>query len=158
IFMALLTMYRATDDATYLDDARDLADRMIASAVPFPVSLAKPDDPKAFTSWAAKVPGGLRYWEPDSTCSAYPGWRYQLNELQGLRGISELARVLAQKGDSAYHAYYDYAKQVTAFYAMIADGKTPKLDSSTDKHEHYAMNALDLYAVESDPIFLTWAS
>lgn len=164
-FKALLTMHRATGEARYLDDAMALADAMIAASDPYDASGAAPSDAGCFDAWATSVPGGLRYWSTLGCTPTDASWRYQLNELQGLRGISELARVLAAKGDTKSKKYLDYADQVVTFYAMLgaskdAQGKCqphPRIDSAADKRSHFVVNAVDLYHASGDARFLDWA-
>ena len=94
-------------------------------------------------------------------------YRSQEGEVQGLRGISELARVmssidgLTEEESQKAQKYYDYASQVIAFYPMF--GGFPKnaeatLDRAADKRSLYIMNAYDLYQAHGDERFRYWAS
>jgi hypothetical protein len=155
-FKALLTMYWATGQESYLEEAVDLADRMIAASDVYDPEWAAPVDTIKFDAWVAQQ-GTLRYWESPCYFEKYgQEYRYQLNELQGLRGISRLARVLAEIGDDRWHTYFDYADQVVSFYAMIG-GIEPQIDISADKREHYVMNALDLFRASGEQRLLDWA-
>jgi len=157
VFKGLLNMYRATGDTTYVERAVRLADLMIAAAHHYDPAWAHPTDAAAFVAWVA-TQGQLLYWNADACAPAgVSGYRYQLNELQGLRGISELARVLKVAGDRRWSKYFHYADQVISFYAMLGDGN-PHLDSGGDKRDHFIMNALDLFAASGETRFRDWAT
>ena len=80
-----------------------------------------------------------------------------INELQGLRGIARLARMLQEQGDSRWQTYFDYADQVISFYAMMGDA-VPRIDSASDKRVHYIISALELYRASGEQRFLDWAT
>jgi hypothetical protein len=159
IFKALLTMHAATGRARYLDEAIDLADRMIAAAVPYDPAWASPRDREAFDAWVAEH-GTIRFWNADACAPATQpsGYRYTLNELQGLRGISLLARTLARAGDARWRTYADFAEEFLGFYAALGVDGTPLLPGAVDKNEHYVLNALDLYDASGDAKYLQWAT
>ncbi|MBI2125264.1 hypothetical protein HYU08_01780 [Candidatus Woesearchaeota archaeon] len=229
---ALLTMYRATQDEKWLNEATEIADSMIDAAVPFccvphkkkwqtmssdgktaekvwdewldslptlrvvdkswldsyseqigvgnweewDKSVAEDmEGVTAYDAWLAasaratdnedKVDIKLLYWDT-SQCNTNPKnhksgyYRLMEEELQGLRGISELARVLSSVDPEKAQKYYNYAEQVVAFYPMsgfLGDPR-PALDRAADKRSLYIMNAYDLYQVKKDQRFLDWAS
>src|SRR5262249_38628337 len=139
-----------------------LGDRMIRASSPYDPAWAAPVDPARFRAWADGH-GELRYW-PATRCAPRPagevllGYRYMLNELQGVRGIAELSRYLARAHDARASHYFAYASQVIGFYAIEGgDDPVARLDRGEDKREHYAMAALDLYAASGDPRWRGWA-
>lgn len=157
VFKGLLKMYRATGEIAYVEEAVHLADLMIRAAVPYNPAWARPSDRALFDAWVTRQ-GQLLYWNADSCApTGVKGYRYQLDELQGLRGISELARVLKAAGDARWSKYFHYADQVVSFYAMLGNGN-PNLDSSGDKRGHFIMNALDLFAASGETRFRDWAT
>ena len=94
-------------------------------------------------------------------------YRGQEGELQGLRGISELAKIMSSIGDlteeesERAQKYYDYASQVISFHGMaggIPKTVTGQLDSAGDKRALFIINAYDLYEAKGDKKFLYWAS
>ena len=173
---ALLTMYHATQDQKWLDEATTIADLMIEAAVPFDpnkIQVAESNQ-KAWNDWLVSLPSWnvdgqevkLLYWDtspcpdpynPQSANSGY--YRYMEAELQGLRGISELARILQPIDPQQSEKYYNYGAQVIGFYAMSFGGNPlPALDSAADKRAHFVMNAYDLYNVSKDQRYLDWAA
>src|SRR3989344_5779797 len=94
-------------------------------------------------------------------------YRAQEGEVQGLRGISELARIMSsidglnEEESQKAQKYYDYASQVIAFYPMfggIVKNADATLDRAADKRALFIMNAYDLYKAKGDERFRYWAS
>ena len=161
VFKALLNMHLATGYATYLEESVELADLMIAASVVYDPSWAYPRvrDKEKFDAWV-DAQGEIRFWSADQCSWAVgrgPGYRYMINELQGIRGIARLARTLQEQGDSRWRIYFDYADQVISFYAMMGDA-VPRIDNANDKRVHYIMSALELYRASGKQRFLDWAT
>ncbi len=61
VFKALLNMHLATGAATYLEEAVELADLMIAASVVYDPAWAIPLVPAKFNDWIAEQ-GEIRFW------------------------------------------------------------------------------------------------
>jgi hypothetical protein len=132
----LITMYQAVNDPVkaqeYLSQAKHIADLMISGVTVF--------DPNAPAGWSAAncMGQGATYRSPQ-------------NELQGLKGISRLARAMKENGESGWETYYDFVAPRIDYYSS-------RLSTQWDHNTLFVQCALDLWKMKGDNKYLTYSN
>ncbi len=159
---ALLTMYEATQDRKYLEDAVAIANALVGNMKPYDVRYVlnglNPDASTRFLEFSREVEGsqsnGFKIWNTEG-CRTFNNkedmtYRYMEVDLQGMREIARLAQILSKENDIRWRKFYDYAFQSLGFYAMRYSNINPQnpnyaLDPAIDKRQLYISGTVALY-------------
>jgi len=156
-FRSLHTMYRATHNPLYIERSVAIANEMEKLTERWSYKWANPAAPKSYRKWVDQTPD-ISYWN-NSRCTDEPNGRsIQLFDLQGVRGISELAYLLKTNNDPRWEDFYRLAYHTVARYAHEG-GEHParKLHlAGTDKRIHFLLNALILNDTKSTAELVEW--